>query len=234
MVKNHLLRLAAPRTWRIERKKTTFISRPKPGAHSMAYGLPLVVVLRDILKIVATTKEAKQILNNKEVKINNKVVRDPRRIIGLMDILSIAKLKLHFRVLLDEKNKLILSETDEKDAKLRIAKINKKTIGKKGQTVIHFHNGENFIVKEKYKTGDSAVLETETNKISQKLELKTGAMIFLTGGKHISVLGTVVEIISKKLYDDQIIVKTKGEQFTTLKKYAFVIGEKESLIRLKK
>ena len=35
MVKNHLKRLAAPKTWGIKRKELVWITRPMPGAQSL-------------------------------------------------------------------------------------------------------------------------------------------------------------------------------------------------------
>ena len=151
-----------------------------------------------------------------------------------MDIISVPKLKLFVRIILNEKNKLILQEIDEKDAKVRLAKINNKTSIKGGKFTLNLHNGENIIVKEKFTVGDSIVLETGTNKISKRLELAKGVAVLLTGGKHVGATGNVVEIINRKLYPDQIVVKTKSEQFITLKRYAFVIGEKEPLIKIEK
>ena len=40
-MKNHLKRIASPRTWLINRKSNTFITRPKPGAHSFEHGISL-------------------------------------------------------------------------------------------------------------------------------------------------------------------------------------------------
>jgi len=40
-MKNHLKRIATPRTWVIDRKAETFITRPKPGAHSLYFGMSL-------------------------------------------------------------------------------------------------------------------------------------------------------------------------------------------------
>ena len=56
MVKSHLKRIAAPRTWDIDRKTTKFIARPKPGQHTLQLGMPLAVLLKEILKKMKTNK----------------------------------------------------------------------------------------------------------------------------------------------------------------------------------
>lgn len=234
MVKNHLIRLAAPRTWQIPRKITKFIGRPSPGAHSFVYGMPLVVVLRDIIKVADTTRQVRHILNNKEVQVNGKIIRKPRTIVGFMDVLSIPRLNLFFRISLNKKNQLVFVETDGKDAKLRLAKISGKRTLKGNNQAINLNNGQNIIVKDRYRVGDSIVIDNDTGAATKRLELKKGVPVMLTGGRHIGAIGKIVEIIPKKLYGDQIVVKTKDEQFTTLRRFAFVLGETEPLVKIEK
>ena len=42
--KEHLKRVAAPRTWPITRKTSKWVAKPSPGPHSQEHGMPLVVV----------------------------------------------------------------------------------------------------------------------------------------------------------------------------------------------
>ena len=106
MAKKHLKRLNAPKSWKIKRKGIKFITRPNPGAHSFSLGMPINIVLREIFEYAKTTKEVKNILNNKEVLINGVRRKDHRFIVGFMDIIAIPGIKAYFRVLLDKKGKL--------------------------------------------------------------------------------------------------------------------------------
>ena len=45
MGKGHLARLAAPRTWQIDRKSSVFITKPVPGPHGLQSGMPVNVIL---------------------------------------------------------------------------------------------------------------------------------------------------------------------------------------------
>ena len=56
MTKNHLKRIAAPKAWAVKRKEGAFLIRPNPGAHSLRSGLPITVVLRDLLGIAKSVK----------------------------------------------------------------------------------------------------------------------------------------------------------------------------------
>ena len=70
MVKQHLKRINAPKEWPLGRKQTTFVPRPLPGAHNMHSGMPLSMVLKDLLKYANTTREVKRILNDKQLYSN--------------------------------------------------------------------------------------------------------------------------------------------------------------------
>ena len=70
MAKKHLKRLDMPKTWQIKRKGIAYVARPKPGPHNFKLGLPLTVMLRDIMKIAKTKRDVKNILNNNEVLVD--------------------------------------------------------------------------------------------------------------------------------------------------------------------
>src|SRR3989344_2506025 len=104
-MKRHLKRLTAPRTWQIKRKGIKFITRPLPGSHKLEASLPLIVILRDLLKIVKTTREANYLIKNKKVLVNGKVM-ERRFGVGLMDILAIKEIDKRYRIILDRRGKL--------------------------------------------------------------------------------------------------------------------------------
>ena len=76
----HLKRLVASKTWPIRRKETAYTTRPSPGPHKASVSLPLNVVMRDLLKITASTKETKKVLNSGEILIDHKVRKDHHRV----------------------------------------------------------------------------------------------------------------------------------------------------------
>ena len=67
MTKNHLKRLAAPKSWNIKRKANVYVTRPRPGAHSMQESIPFTSFCKDLSNIAQTTKQVKYILNEKRV-----------------------------------------------------------------------------------------------------------------------------------------------------------------------
>ena len=211
-----------PRTWQISRKNFTFVARPNSGAHSFEMGLPISIVLRDLLKLGSNQREIKYMLTNKEIFVDGKRQKELNFIVGLMDVISIPELKKSFRIMLNENGKL--SVVNAHESNLKICRITgKKTIKGKKQA-LYFHDGKTMIVDGDYEVSDSVIMEIGKG-IKKKLPLKDGASILLVGGKHIGEIGEIVKIVRYKAKDDGVVVKTNDEEFMTLKKYAFVVGE---------
>ena len=59
----HLKRQNAPKSWPIPRKGTTFVVRPNFG---FSKGIPLLIILRDMLKIAENKKEVKKAIYMKK------------------------------------------------------------------------------------------------------------------------------------------------------------------------
>ena len=115
MTKNNLKRLAAPKKWDIQRKKIRFITKPKPGAFPMGKGIAMGVILRDYLHYTKIMKESKYLLNNREVLVNNKKIKDIHHIVGLMDIIEFPLTNKFFRLLLTKRGKLELLEIKKEE-----------------------------------------------------------------------------------------------------------------------
>ncbi|MBW2987743.1 30S ribosomal protein S4e [Candidatus Woesearchaeota archaeon] len=232
MVKRHLARLASPRTWPVARKRIRFITRPMPGAHKLGLGMPITIILRDILNMGDDSREVKKILNLKNILVDGRRVKDPKFIVGLFDVIQMPELKQYYRMSMNERGKLCLHEINADEAKIKICRIIKKQPIKGGRMNLTFHDGKNQIVKDaNYNVGDSVVFEFGKG-ISKKLEMKKGAIIKLAGGKHTGISGEIVDVVRKKLIQDELIIKTKKEQFSTLMKYAYVIGENKPMIKV--
>ncbi|MBT7903549.1 30S ribosomal protein S4e [Candidatus Woesearchaeota archaeon] len=239
MVKNHLKSISAPKTWRIERKKTKFITRPKPGAHKLEYGISLSLLMREMIKVAKTSKEVKYILNHKDVIVDGKKRVDPRVPVGLMDVVYFPSLNLAYRMSLDEKGKLAAVKVDEKEANIKICRIlnkrwvNVSTKDKKRATKMQFclSDGRNLLLEKdnsEYKTGDSFLLRTPSQDIAEHLKFEKGVPVFLIGGRHAGQVGLIEEIMEKK-----ILFKSKTNQiYETSKEYAVVIGKKQPLVTL--
>ena len=229
MAKKHLKRLAMPKSWQIRKKEAKFITRPKPGAHSLKLGMPLLLMIRDILGYGKTKREVDYIVNNKEVLVDAVRRKDSRFGIGLMDVISLPQLKQHWRVLLDKKGKISFIEIDNKEANIKLCKIIGKTaVRKKFQ--LNLHDGKNILVdKSDFKVGDSLLLDLPSLKIKDHLKLEKGALIFLIKGKHIGETSIV-----EKIERDRILCNSEGSVLEAPKESAFVIGKGKAVIATSK
>lgn len=178
--------------WPIARKGSKYIA---VANHASNKSIPLLVVLRDILGIVKTKKEAKYVLFNSEIKVNNKVRKSEKFPLQVFDTISIDKMKVNYKLVIDS-NKFKLIEVKGKDADTKIVKIIGKKLLSKARTQMNLEDGQNFITKDKFSVGDSVLLNTKENKIEKILELKKGCNIEVVSGKHSGEKGTLKEIIS--------------------------------------
>ncbi len=227
-MKSHLKRLDAPKSWVIPRKEHTFITRPSAGAHSMDLGMPLAVVLKDFIKAANTTREVKRALGIKHVVVDGKRVRDHKRIVGLLDIISLPENKENYRMTLGEDGTLMIKKIDAKEANHKLAKVIGKTMVKKGKLQVNLSDGRNILVgKDDVATGDSLVIEVPSQKVIEHLKCQAGAQILIIGGKRKGEQGKIVDIIK-----DEVLYQSKTGKFTTLKDYALVVGKDKPVVTL--
>ncbi len=212
----HLKRNKVPKTWPIPRKGTKYVVVMKEGIEQ---GIPLLIAIRDILKYARKRKEVKYILNNIEVKINNKIVYDERRGLMLFDILAFPSIKEYYRLTINKNKKFDLEKINENEAKERIAKIeNKKKIDNK-TIQLNLLGGQNYIYDKDCKVGDSVIIDLEANKIKEIIPAKEGMKALVFEGKHLGQRGKI-----KKIDEDYCIISTEeGEDIKALIKHIIVV-----------
>lgn len=227
-MKNHLKRLAAPKTWHIRRKGAKFVTKPMPGPHSLQNGISLNALLKEMLGYAASTNEAKKILKLNEVKIDGKSRKDFRFPVGIFDTIEFTGADECFRVVLNKKGKMGMIKIKKEEASLKPSKIIGKTMVK-GKLQLNLYDGKNILVdKNTYKIGDSLILKLPEQKISKHLKLDKKSIICLIGGTHIGEIGNVDDIIKDKI----IYRDPHNNLIETSKQYAFVVGDDKLLITL--
>ena len=143
----HQKRLSVPKSWPVERKTETFTVKADAGPHGEA-GVPLLVLLRDVLGYVDSRKEARYALGQSSVLVNGKPVSDEGRPIGMFDIVAFTEREEYYRVFPDEGGRLALTpiEADSADSKLG------KVVGKRqvpgGAFQLTMHDGATVQVEE--------------------------------------------------------------------------------------
>jgi small subunit ribosomal protein S4e len=229
MIKRHLKRLAAPRSWKIKRKGITFITRPKPGAHSFNEAISLNVIIKDILKYATTTREVKKIIANKDVIVDGLRRKDHRFMVGFMDTFSIPELKAYYRMLISKKGELVLIKIDDKETKIKLCRIKNKSLVR-DKIQLNLFDSRNILVDKNtdYKIGDTLVIEVPSQKIMQHIILERGAVVFIRKGKKVGSIGRIDTIGN----DSVTCKKENGDIIETKKDYVFVVGKDKPFIKL--
>src|SRR3989344_5932427 len=227
MAKKHLFSLNAPANWPIERKKNVWVTRPNPGQHPLNKCLPLSILIKNLLKYGRNLREVKTILNSGEIIIDNKIRKDYKFSVGLMDGIEIKKTNENFRLIINNSNKYELKKINDEELKFKPCKIINKKILKKGRTQLNLYGGRNIIVdKDSYNVGDTLLIDTEKNSIADHLKLAKGSTVYIDDGKYVGGIGKVHDILVEKgLAKNKISIIKDKEKIYTLKDYAFVIPE---------
>ncbi len=191
----HLKRQTIPKSWPIYRKGTKYVVRPRVDIKK---GIPVLIVLRDILKIVQNRKEAKKAIHMKYVLLNNKLVTDERNSVLLFDVLTLKPLKKSYRVELSDKKKIEVNEIKEKESNNKIAKIMDKKILKGKKTQLNLSDGKNFLSDIQCNINDSVLINFKEKKIETCIPLKKNSEAFVFAGKHTGEQGLVKKINMEK------------------------------------
>ena len=229
MSSGHLKRLVAPRSWNIARKERTWTTKPMPGKHSLESALPISTILRDYLNVCDNNREARIILHNRDVLVDQRVVNKPKYPVGLMDVISIPKIKLHVRSVLDKHGRIKFVPIKAADAKWKLARVENKRNVKGGQMQINLHDGTNILSEEKVKTGDVLQLNLPNLKVKKVIKFKKGAQSLIIGGAHVGSISTIIDEETTRSSKPNLV---KYEKFQTIKPYSFIVGEKKAMIAL--
>jgi small subunit ribosomal protein S4e len=227
----HLKRLAAPRSWVIPRKTNVYTTKPRPGAHPVERALPLATVVRDFLKLTETGREARRVIGAGDILVDGRVVKDAKFAVGFMDVVAVPKTKQAWRVFIDDKARLRLMPIPADQAAWKLAQITGKTTVAGGKTQLNFHDGRNLLVKkDDYATGDVLRLELPTQKVLGHFPLKAGSPVLITDGRHAGEVAPVKSIEVTRSNKANLIHLAVGEEsFTTIKPYAFPLGDAGNL-----
>ncbi|POG55935.1 30S ribosomal protein S4e [Haloferax marisrubri] len=223
----HQKRLSVPKSWPVERKTGTFTVKAGAGPHGEE-GVPLLIVLRDVLGYVDSKKEAQYALNHQSILVNGDVASDVRRPIGMFDILAFVQREEYYRVFPDEGGRLALTPIDADSASSRLGKIVSKTQVTGGDFQLTLHDGATLIVEDasEYSGKDSIVVDNETKDVVAHFPYEEGALVTAVNGRHSGEIGEITEIIvTPGSGNNSVVVETEDGEFETVEQYVVVIDE---------
>merc|ERR1712191_6490 len=115
--KKHLKRLAAPKSWMLDKLGGVFAPRPSTGPHKLRESLPMVVFLRNRLKYALNYSA------------------------GFMDVITIDKTGEYFRLVYDVKGRFAIHRITAEEAQYKLCKVKRVQVGPKGIPFLTTHDG---------------------------------------------------------------------------------------------
>jgi len=184
----HLRREAVPKNWPVPRKGTTFVVRPTGNLET---GLPVLIVLRDVLKVAKTNREVKKAINSKNILVNGRVPKNEKVPMSLLDVLTIVPAKKNYKLTLKTNGKFDVEEISEKDSGKKASKIVGKKVLRGKKIQLNLLDGRNVLYDKPVKVNDSVVIDFAGKKIEKILPLKDGAEVLVFAGKHAGKKGSI-------------------------------------------
>ncbi len=177
--------------WAPEKKAIRSVTAPR-GAHPLERSLPLLLIIRDKLRLAETAREARRIIKGRKVKVDGRVCSDHKRGIGLFDTLEVAGKAYR---MLPSKAGLALKEIEQREAALKLCKVTRKVAAGKGKIQVGTHDGRNILAeKSDARPGDSLLLELPGQAIKERIPLEPGVLAVITSGANAGSLAKVKSI----------------------------------------
>jgi small subunit ribosomal protein S4e len=216
----HVKRTEMPRTWPVPRKGRglRFIAAAN---HSQKDGMPLLFVLREMLKIAPTRTEVRRVVLKGEVKVNGTTRKDIGFPIQVFDVVSFEKIRKNYKMEIVN-GKFKLKEVSDAEAEKKIVKISGKKLVGKAKVQMNLEDGQNILIKENFSVGDSVVLNNKKKAVEKILPLKEGANIEIVSGKHAGEKGKL-KSVEQFARDKKFVIKLKeGEVKLPLKTFMVI------------
>ena len=212
----HMKRQKVPKSWPITRKGSAYIVKAN---FNPTKGVPLLVFLRDMLKIAKNRKEVKKALYEKNITLNSRPAKDEKNSVLLLDKVGIVPSKKYYQLDLSNNGKFIVEEVKESESNMKISKIiDKKTLkGKKTQ--INLLDGRNFISDIKCNVDDSVLINLKEKKIEKCLPLKENSNVLVFAGKHTGKKGKITKLETERKIAS---LESNGEKINVLIKQIMI------------
>ncbi len=217
------------------------MTRPRPGPHKLHECIPLQVLVRDILDLVDTGSDARRMIKMGEIFVDGTPRKDHKYPAGLMDVIAIPKIKKNYRITVDYKGLKVI-ECPDKESKTKLARIENKTLTKKGYIQLNLHDGRNIIIPIKnpkkatedvYKSNDSLLIELPNQKILDHFKFEKGSYALIIDGQNRGMFAKIKDMIIKRTREpNKVICEVEGKEFEAIKNYVFVVGKTKPVITL--
>ena len=229
-----LKRQMAPLFWGINRKNKRFTITVKPGSHSKNRSIPTAILLRDVLKMVTTLREAKSVIYNGKINVDGITRKSLHHSIGLMDVIELQGISDVYRLVPTHGHILQPIKIDSSEKSKKIVKVTSKTTIRGKKTQLGFHDGRTIIADNNVNVGDSCLIQIPEQKILDVIKLEKNSLVIVTKGVNTGQIGHINNIneatftLSKRI--NLTIDKKKFEMPADL---VIVIGKEKPVIQIR-
>ena len=189
-----LKRQMAPLFWGINRKNKRFAITVKPGSHSKNRSIPTALLLRDVLKVVTTLREAKSVIYNGKVSVDGIIRKSLHHSIGLMDVIELQGISDIYRLVPTHGHILQPIKIDSSEKSKKIVKVTSKTTTKGKKIQLGFHDGRTIIADNNVNVGDSCLIQIPEQKILDVIKLEKDSLVIVTRGANTGQIGHINNI----------------------------------------
>ena len=224
----HLKRVVSPKFWRAGRKNFLWITHPNPGPHAVNRSIPLQVLVRDVLKLTKTGREARAVIRAGQVFVDGVRRKDHKFPVGLLDVIDFPALKKQYRAVPYEKG-LKVVEISATEAKLKPVRVISKQLVSGGKLQITSHDGRNFLGASA-KVGDTLIIEDK--KIKKTLEMKPGQLCLVIRGRQSGRMGKLLKFDGSTKNQGLVRLEGNKDVFEAPVSYIMVIGEEKPVVKI--
>ena len=232
---NEQKRLSAAKVMHIHKKEHKFIISTNPGPRQKANAVPLGVIVRDLLGLAKTAKEAKYIICNGKALVDGRPVKDIKFPVGALDVISFPEIKKSYRMVFD--NKARLAPKEVKNGSDKVCRIEDKHLVKGGNVQLSLNDGRSIVVagkeKDKYRVWDAVHLELPAQKVIEVFPYAKGSTVYVTSGRHTGERGVIEAITHGDMVrDETVAVKGEKYSFETVARNIMIVGSKKHAIEM--
>ncbi len=226
--------LAAPKAMHFKRKKRVFVAKTGAGPHDKKTTVPIAFLLRNMLEVVDTMREAEFILKRRKVLVDGRVAYDKSFPVGFFDVIELIDSKKKYRLLFDRKGRLIAIPIKAEKETTKICKVVGKKAAKKQKIQVITNDGRTLMFdKTDIKVGDSLKLSLPDQKVLKHYKMKEKDSVYLIAGRHVGRIAKVETIVPSAMNKKTLLDLFDGkEKFQTIADNIIVVGEDKPEIEL--
>jgi len=223
---SHTKRITLGRNLRVQdRKAVVWLTTSKPGPHAKDSSIPVSMLLREEIPICSDLKEVKRVLISGAVLVDGNKVKDHRRPIGLMDVVSFPTTKKTYRMQIVA-GQLRAKEISAASAGVKYCRVISKRTDAGSKIVVTLHDGRNLITDNKVKVGSTLKMSIPQFKLQTQIELAEGAKCYVMKGKHSGKLAVLKKITqSAGSMPSRATLDSEDGEIITLANYLIAVDD---------